>query len=78
MHHELCRYVTEEECEESDLRMQEHIAAHKSLQVQVRENPNQGAINVGFSASLPALRRDTTTVYPHALPIFFLPNRFWF
>jgi hypothetical protein len=46
-HPELCRFLTEEECEESDDRMQEHIAAHKSLQVQVRENPNMGAINVG-------------------------------
>lgn len=43
---EVCRYLSEEECEEADLMMQQQVEAHKSLQIQVRNNPNLGSINV--------------------------------
>lgn len=43
---EMCRYLTEEECEENDKSMQEHVRAHKKLQTQVRNNPNLGSIQV--------------------------------
>ena len=43
---ELCRFLTEEECEEADINMQEHVRAHKELQTRARTNPNLGSINV--------------------------------
>ena len=72
MHPEMCRYLTEEECEEADTRMQEHIAAHRSLQqVQLRDdNPRKGAINVGttycsclFFVSLRIFTGDTQFIH---------------
>jgi hypothetical protein len=77
MDHELCRYLTEDECEESDIRMQEHIAAHRSLQVQVRENPNSGAINVGYSF-LPVSWYDNHFPQLFAILYYLCSNRFWF
>ena len=45
---EMCRYLTEKECAENDLMMQQHIQAHKSLMKQTRSNPNLGKINVSM------------------------------
>lgn len=43
---ELCRYLTEEECEETDKMMEKHVKAHKQLQKQIQYNPSLGKINV--------------------------------
>jgi hypothetical protein len=43
---ELCRYVTEEECEHADQSMREHIHSQRSIQKQQRKNPNVGKIKV--------------------------------
>lgn len=45
---EMCRYLTEEECEESDERMKEHAEAHKKLTRMTRSNPSLGRINVSL------------------------------
>ncbi|CAB9526476.1 Pre-pro-metalloprotease PrtV [Seminavis robusta] len=43
---EWCRYLTEDECEEMDISLQEHVEDHKALQKETRRNPNLGKINV--------------------------------
>ena len=44
---EMCRYVSEEDCEDADLSMRSHIASQKNIQKQRRRNPNLGKIKVG-------------------------------
>jgi len=36
IHPEMCRYLTEEECQDSDVSMKEHIASQKALQKKLR------------------------------------------
>lgn len=43
---EMCRYVSEEDCEDADMSMKEHVESQKSIQKRRRKNPNLGKIKV--------------------------------
>jgi hypothetical protein len=43
---EMCRYLSQDQCQESEAMMRKHVDAHKSLQKQIQQNPNLGDINV--------------------------------
>ena len=49
---EMCRYLSEEDCEDADLSMKMHIASQKRIQHQSRRNPNIGKIKVRQKAAI--------------------------
>lgn len=46
IHPEICRYMTEEECQRGDENLQKHAVSHRALQEQRRHNPNLGTFKV--------------------------------
>jgi hypothetical protein len=49
---ELCRFMTEEECEEGEAALAEHAKAHRGIQKQFRNNPKAGKVNVSRAKCL--------------------------
>lgn len=46
VHPEICRYMTEEECQRGDENLQAHGKAHRALQNDQKHNPNLGSFKV--------------------------------
>ena len=49
LHPEICRYMTEHECQKGDENLQAHGKAHRAMQTARKHNPNLGTFKVGRS-----------------------------
>ena len=49
---EMCRYLSEEDCEDADESMKRHATSHRALQkslLQAKNNPNLGKVKVRYA-----------------------------
>jgi len=57
IHPEICRHLTEHECQDVDEGLQDHARRHRALQEERRHNPNLGTFKVRFPVAVVVVDR---------------------